>query len=190
MTTVNTLLNIEDLILAEPSIPFDEVDEETKQPVEDIRFMPVLKNPGERDLTLRIYGKVASNLMNKFGDSFFFKPNADELDNLLALDKLTDDHVEVPEKYQFRSALNRQHQMNIKLKKDGNDYRATLPFTPATAKSAITRGKECCIEVAPSFYFSSDGDKHYYGIFYQLDTLKFMDEPIAVKSTKATKGKK
>ena len=184
MTTINSLLNIEDLTLSLPVPSFDDS-------FATMHFMNILK--GGRKLQLRIYGATSSDLMEhaEYGDSFFFTPSEDELENLIALEKIAAENA--PENYAFHPTLNPDYQLGIKLKTNAlGKYRATLPFTSENVGEALVRGKECVIDVTPGFYFSNDvkNGKKNYGIFYTLKSLKWSDVKITTKGINAESKRK
>lgn len=186
MATANYLLKIKDLSLTEEKPLFTD-DSAT------MHFMNILKSPEDRKLLLRVHGSVSSGKMTGEwgGDSFYFTPESNELDNLAALEKLAADVV-IPDRYVFKKTMNEDHQLNIKLKlnKKGK-FVASVPFTPETVDDDIELGRECILELEPGFYFSLNEKKEYfYGLFYKLKSLKFNDELKATKVTKKAQLKK
>jgi len=184
MTTINSLLNIEDLTLSIETPSFDDS-------FATMHFTNILK--GGRKLQLRIYGTITSGLMENgvYGDSFFFTPSDEDRDNLIAIENMAVERV--PKNYTLQTALIGAYQLGIKLKTNAlGKYRATLPFTYENVGEALVRGKKCVIDVTPGFYFSNDvkNGKKNYGVFYTLKSLKWSDVKITTKGTKAASKRK
>ena len=183
MATLNTLFKIEELQTTDPTPDFD--DESAA-----IHFINLNKNG--RSLLLRVYGTLGSNVLcGHYGDSVFFKPNDDELENLLKIEDRLANETVFPDDYEFQPTLNKDYQLNLKLKSKNDKFVFSGPFTLDSAESELTRGRQVCIEIAPGFYFSKDKKKESLtcGVYYTLKSLKPVEEP-KKKADKSTQTKR
>ena len=177
----------------------------------DIR--PPLSDSGEmhfssvryptRQLLLYLHGTVAQPPeqapMQYGGDwSFYFKPDTADIANLAALEELLEanqpqserllEHLNAKEaisRFEVKGAMNDNHHLRIKLKKDDDGWKFTCNsgMTLDTMEEDLKKGTPVTLTVAPGFYFNESAER--YGLFLTLKELKFsdaMDLPMRAKS--------
>ena len=159
-----------------------------------------------RQLLLYLHGSVAQAPdqapMEYGGDwSFYFKPDASDIANLAALEELLEpsslqsqrlleqlDAKEAITRFELKAAMNDNHHLRIKLKKDEDGWKFTCNsgMTLETMQEDLKKGTAVTLTVAPGFYFNESGER--YGLFLTLKELKFadaMDLPMRPKSKMA-----